>query len=151
MNRPWLKIIFVLSFLFIIIQFIPVDKKNPAIVSEIPAPVEVQKILQRSCYDCHSHQTIWPWYSHVAPLSWLIAHDVKEGRENLNFSVWSDSDQRKQIKIFEEIQEVIEKKEMPLTTYLWMHPDARLDINDQMILKAWLRSGQAESKNISVQ
>jgi len=151
MNRPWLKIIFVLSFLFIIIQFIPVDKKNPAIVSEIPAPVEIQKILQRSCYDCHSHQTVWPWYSHVAPVSWLIAHDVKEGRENLNFSVWSDTDQRKQIKIFEEIQEVIEKKEMPLTTYLWMHPDARLDINDQMILKAWLMSGQAESKNISVQ
>ena len=151
MNRPWLKIIFVLSILFIIIQFIPVDKKNPAIISEIPAPVEVQKILQRSCYDCHSHQTVWPWYSHVAPVSWLIAHDVKEGRENLNFSVWSDSDQRKQIKIFEEIQEVIEKKEMPLTTYLWMHPDARLDINDQMILKAWLMGGQTENKNISVQ
>ena len=151
MNRPWLKIIIVLAILLVIIQFIPVDKSNPAIVSEMPAPAEIQEILQRSCYDCHSYKTIWPWYSHIAPVSWLVAHDVKEGRENMNFSTWSQYDQRKQIKLFEEIQEVIEKGEMPLTPYLWMHPDARLDVNDQMILKAWLMGGQTENKNISVQ
>ena len=151
MNRPWLKIIIVLAILLIIIQFIPVDKSNPAIVSEMPAPAEIQEILQRSCYDCHSYKTIWPWYSHIAPISLLIAHDVKEGRENMNFSTWSQYDQRKQIKLFEEIQEVIEKGEMPLTPYLWMHPDARLDVNDQKLLKSWLEGAQTESKNISVQ
>lgn len=151
MKKPWLKIIIILAILLIIIQFIPVDKSNPATVSEMPAPVEVQKILQRSCYDCHSHQTIWPWYSHIAPASWFIVHDVKEGREHLNFSAWSQYDQRKQIKLFEEIQEMIEKEEMPLTQYVWMHPDAKLDINDQMILKAWLVGAQPESPNISGQ
>jgi hypothetical protein len=140
-----------MAILLIIIQFIPVEKSNPAIESEIPATAEVQKILSRSCYDCHSHQTVWPWYSQVAPVSWLIAHDVKEGREHLNFSVWSEFDWRKKVKIFEEIQEVIEKGEMPLTSYLWMHPNARLDINDQMILKSWLESAQIDSNNISVQ
>ncbi|OGB65490.1 MAG: hypothetical protein A2Y94_03665 [Caldithrix sp. RBG_13_44_9] len=69
----------------------------------------------------------------------------------MNFSAWSQYDQRKQIKLFEEIQEVIEKEEMPLKQYLWMHPDARLDINDQMIIKAWLSGAQPESPNISVQ
>lgn len=151
MKKPWLKIIIILAILLIIIQFIPVDKSNPATVSEMPAPVEVQKILQRSCYDCHSHQTIWPWYSHIAPASWFIVHDVKEGREHLNFSTWSQYDQRKQIKLFEEIQEMIEKEEMPLTQYVWMHPDAKLDINDQMILKTWLVGAQPESPIISGQ
>jgi hypothetical protein len=151
MKRSWFKIIIVLAFLLIIIQFIPVNKINPAIVSEMPAQVEVQKILQRSCFDCHSHETIWPWYSYIAPVSWLIAHDVKEGREHLNFSTWSQYDQQKQIKLFEEIKEVIEKEEMPLTQYLWMHPGARLDINDQMILNAWLVAAPAESPKISVQ
>ena len=151
MNRSWLKIIIVLAILLVIIQFIPVDKSNPAIVSEMPAPAEIQEILQRSCYDCHSYKTIWPWYSNIAPISLLIAHDVKEGRENMNFSTWSQYDQRKQIKLFEEIQEVIEKEEMPLTPYLWMHQDARLDINHQKLLKSWLEGVQTESKNISVQ
>lgn len=151
MKKSWQKIFIIMAILLIIIQFIPVDKSNPAIVSEMPAPVEVQKILQRSCYDCHSHQTVWPWYSQVAPVSWFIAHDVKEGREHLNFSVWSESDQRKMVKIIGEIQEVIEKEEMPLTPYLWMHQDARLDINDQKLLKSWLDGVQTESKNISAQ
>lgn len=138
MLKNWKFITIALVFIFLIIQFIPVDKNNPPTIGEITPPLEVKSILQRSCYDCHSHQTVWPWYSRIAPVSWLIAHDVKEGRDHLNFSTWSAYNQRQQLKLYEEIQEVIEKNEMPLKSYLWIHPSAKLTNADKRILKAWL-------------
>jgi len=63
----------------IVIQFVPVKKTNPPVTREITAPVEVKSILERSCYDCHSNQTVCPWYSHVALVSWMVASDVNEG------------------------------------------------------------------------
>jgi hypothetical protein len=149
MGKSWLKIIGVLAIMFIIIQFIPVEKSNPTIVSEIPSPAEVQKILKRSCYDCHSHQTVWPWYSHIAPVSWFIAHDVKEGRKHLNFSAWSQYDQRKQYRLYEEIQEVIAEEEMPLKPYIWLHPSAKLTEDDKMVIKEWLIGNRPESRDFS--
>ncbi len=138
MLKNWKFITIALVLIFLIIQFIPVDKSNPPTIGEITPPPEVKSILQRSCYDCHSHQTVWPWYSRMAPVSWMIAHDVKEGRDHLNFSTWSTYNQRQQLKLYEEIQEVIEKNEMPLKQYLWLHPPARLTDADKRILKAWL-------------
>lgn len=138
MLKNWRLIIIVLVIIILIIQFIPVEKSNPPTVGEVSVPPEVKNILQRSCYDCHSHQTVWPWYSRVAPISWMIAHDVKEGREHLNFSAWSNYNQRQLLKLYEEIQEVIEKNEMPLKSYLWLHPAARLTDEDKRMLKSWV-------------
>src|SRR5579885_1507659 len=71
-------------------QLVPVRIANPPSRGDVAAPPEVEQTLRRSCYDCHSNQTQWPWYTRIAPLSWLVAHDVNAGRRQINFSQWSD-------------------------------------------------------------
>ena len=97
-------------------------------------------MLKRACYDCHSHETIWPGYSRVAPVSWLLAWDVSEGREELNFSTWNRYSQKKRNKIIKEIWEEVEEKEMPPWFYLPLHPEARLSDHDRAVLQAWAMS-----------
>ena len=70
------------------IQFVPVVRENPPITAPLAAQAELAQVLERSCYDCHSNQTRWPWYASVAPVSWLVARDVDRGRHELNFSAW---------------------------------------------------------------
>jgi len=81
--RMMLRIIALLVVAFVFIQFIPVDKSNPPVIVDIPTPPEVKAILKRACYDCHSNETVWPWYSQIAPISWLLARDVHEGRTEI--------------------------------------------------------------------
>jgi hypothetical protein len=94
---------------------------------------QVGNILRRSCADCHSHETAWPWYSKISPFSWFVARHVVKGREKLNFSEWSGAlpDQ------LQEIADAIEKKKMPLSSYLWIHRDAGLSKADREVLLAW--------------
>ena len=96
------------------IQFVPVARTNPPVTGDIPAPPEIKTLLRNACYDCHSHETVWPWYSRVAPVSWLVAHDVEEGREHLNFSAWTDYKPLKQSVLLAGAAEEIEEGEMPL-------------------------------------
>lgn len=104
------------------IQFVPVDRTNPPIVDEVDwDSEETREIAKRACFDCHSNETIWPWYSYVAPLSFRIAHHVDHGREHLNFSDWTQPNES-----FDEIKEVMDEGEMPLWDYLLMHSDAKL-------------------------
>jgi hypothetical protein len=124
----------------IAVQLVPVERGNPAIETEIVVPVEVRAVLRESCYDCHSNETVWPWYSQVAPASWQVAHDVEEGREHLNFSTWNRYDEREQHHKVEEIWEEIEKGKMPLPKYLRLHPNARLTPEDLATLEGWVRS-----------
>ena len=83
--------------LFLAIQFVPVERTNPPVISDFRGPEEVKKILVRSCYDCHSNETKWPWYAKLAPGSWILAHDVSEGRFALNFSEWDDYEADEQV------------------------------------------------------
>ena len=93
----WLKIVLLfIGVLCIGIQFVPVQRTNPPITGEIKAPAEVMHILRKACYDCHSNETVWPWYSYIAPISWTVESDVKAGRSDLNFSEWSDYSPMKQ-------------------------------------------------------
>lgn len=105
---------------------------NPAASFEAvarPAP-ELADVLRRTCYDCHSNETRWPWYSRVSPVSWLIARDVRRGRARLNFSEWDRlSPQAAQHKLREACEEV-RAGEMPLALYRWIHPEARLSATD---------------------
>ena len=101
------------------------------------APPEVKAILKRSCYNCHSHETVWPWYSRIAPVSWLVASDVSEGRENMNFSKWGGYPAGKLNEILEDVREEVEEGEMPPWYYLLPHPEARLSSNDKAALRAW--------------
>lgn len=129
-----------LAALFVAIQAVPVDRSNPPIEQEVPASPEARAVLKRACYDCHSNEVRWPWYARVAPVSWLVARDVREGREDVNYSTWnrlSASDQREEL---EESWETVAEGEMPLWFYLPMHPEARLSDEDRAILREWSRA-----------
>lgn len=139
--------IVVLTIALVVIQFVPVDRTSPPVESEVPAPAEVRVVLRRACYDCHSNETVWPWYSGIAPVSWLVARDVHEGREELNFSTWNRLATKEQIKALHESWESVEEGEMPLWFYLPTHPEARLSAQDRSILRAWsLSRGGAASE-----
>lgn len=118
------------------------DHTNPPIQKE-PAwdSPETRALAKRACFDCHSNETVWPWYSHLAPVSWLVWNDVQEGREHLNFSEW-DREQRDA----DEAPEEVEEGAMPLPIYLRTHPEARLspEEKDALVrgLKASLKSGE---------
>lgn len=122
---------------FALIQLVPVDRSNPAVVADLQAPPEVTSVLRASCYDCHSNETRWPWYSRVAPASWLVAHDVEEGRSRLNFSLWGAYDGKRRQRLAEELWEEVEKGEMPLPLYLLAHPGARLSQDETEVLRRW--------------
>ena len=133
------NISFALLSLFAAAQLIQPHTANPpvsperSIWSDRTVDLRVRRILRRACADCHSHETAWPWYSRVSPVSWLLARHVVQGRTKLNFSDWSgaSSDQ------LEEIYDSVAKGKMPLAGYLLMHPDARLSAADKQILTAW--------------
>jgi hypothetical protein len=124
------SIIFGIIIIIIGIQFIPVERTNPEIKSEPEWYDEQTKVLaQRACFDCHSNETTWPWYSKIAPVSWLVAHDVNEGREHFNMSEYypgaDDAD---------EAASELEAGRMPLNIYEWMHPEAKLTDEEKEIL-----------------
>jgi heme-binding protein len=130
-------VIAVLVVVFVLIQFVPVDRSNPPVTADIPTPPDVKAILKRACYDCHSHETVWPWYSHVAPFSWAITRDVHEGRAELNFSTWDQYSTKEQVKKMKESWEEVQEGEMPPWYYLPVHRDASLSDTDRQVLRTW--------------
>lgn len=129
-------------FLFVVvvligIQFIEVDRTNPPVTAEIIVPQSLMKILETSCFDCHSNYTKWPWYSGIAPLSFLIAGHVNDGRKVLNFSDWEKYNPMQRIKLRAEIWEVVAEDEMPLKMYTYLHPKSILTPEQKKIVKKW--------------
>jgi hypothetical protein len=122
----------------VLIQLVPVDRALPPVESEVPADPETRALLARACFDCHSNQVVWPWYSRVAPISWLIARDVREGREELNFQTWSRYTAKRQRKLLKETLEEVDEGKMPLWFYLPLHPEARLSAADRDRLGRWV-------------
>ena len=135
------------------IQFRRPERSNPVsdpartLHAQGQVPPEVEAVLLRSCGDCHSNQTRWPWYSRVAPASWFLADHVNHGRQHLNFSEWAaptvhgrPSSQSSRLK---EICEQVEKGKMPLDSYLWIHRQARLSPQDAQTICSWTRTERA--------
>lgn len=129
------------------IQLVPVDRTNPPVETEVPATAEVRPVLRRGCYGCHSNETVWPWYSRVAPVSWLIAHDVHDGRKEMNLSTWNRYTAKQQIKKLTESWDEIAEGDMPPWYYVPLHPDARLSAHDQALLRAWSQSMGSQGSN----
>jgi hypothetical protein len=123
--------------LLAVAQLVRVDRTNPPVENDVPAPPDVKSALRRACYDCHSNETAWPWYSHVAPVSWLLAYDVAEGRKELNFSTWQRYDPARLRKKREEIVEMLDEGEMPPWYYSMVHPSARLADTEIRAIVAW--------------
>jgi hypothetical protein len=131
----------------IMIQLFRPDRTNPvsdpglAINNHLPVPPQVLAILERSCFDCHSNQTRWPWYSNIAPASWLVAKDVANGRKHLNFSEWGTYNQKRRASKLEDISDEVDRGDMPDSKYLLIHRDALLSAADKEALLSW--AGQA--------
>jgi hypothetical protein len=136
-SNTLLRLFLIAVVLVVIIQFIPVKRANPPVEADFDGPRDVATVLKNSCYDCHSNEARWPWYSRVAPASWLVAHDVKEARERMNFSLWGTYEASRQEKLAEEIWEEVEDGEMPLRKYLLAHPEARLSEDARESLSEW--------------
>jgi len=115
----------------------PVERTNPPVTGEIEAPENVMAILRTSCYDCHSNETRWPWYSYVAPVSWLVSDDVRVGRKHMNFSEWSSYNAKQKKHKRKKSGKLVESGEMPLWFYLPLHPEADLLPEDIQALLAW--------------
>ncbi len=122
------------------IQLVRPEKTNPPVTGDIETSPEVKSLLKRACYDCHSNETTWPWYSNVAPVSWVVAHHVDEGRRELNFSVWKSYEPKRQAHKLEETEEMIESGEMPLAGYAPMHPEAKLTDAEKKTLLEWAKT-----------
>ena len=109
------------------------DMTNPPVDAKLAADrflvidPEVGALLRTACYDCHSNETRWPWYAQVAPASWLLARDVKEGRNHLNFSTWGRYAEGRRLLALEDIAEEVAEERMPFPPYLLLHPEAKLD------------------------
>jgi hypothetical protein len=103
---------------------------------------KVAAVLRRACADCHSHETEWPWYSKISPISWMVARHVADGRAKLNLSNWTPSQDQ-----MEEILDSVEKTKMPLSSYYLMHPQARLSEADRAVLRAWVDGAPIVASN----
>jgi Haem-binding domain len=140
MQRWILLAVVVFLVILVVIQFIPVETTNPPVESDIPTSPAVKAVLRRACYDCHSNETVWPWYSRIAPVSWLIASDVREGRAELNFSLWNRYSTQQQVKKLKESWQEVSEGKMPPWYYLPVHRDARLSADDETLLEQWARA-----------
>jgi hypothetical protein len=134
----------VLAATMMLIQFLPSGLRNPPVTGDLNAPDAVAATLRRACYDCHSNETRWPWYSRIAPVSWLIARDLAHGRRELNFSEWSSYFPATRRRKLQWMERSIEDGKMPPASYLLMHPAARLDAEDKSALTNWIASALAE-------
>ncbi|MBL7862167.1 MAG: heme-binding domain-containing protein [Cyclobacteriaceae bacterium] len=141
--KRWHYILGGVGLLFLGIQLIPTDL--PPVVSDNPGDImrtslvnqDVAALLKTSCYSCHSNETTYPWYSHVAPASWLVARDVREGRDELNFSIWQDYDPDDILGILDDISVEVGEGRMPMKIYTFMHPSASLDDAQREKIVAW--------------
>ena len=134
-------VVFVVA--FAVAQFFRPDQTNPPIVqadtleAATQVPENVAQVLKRSCNDCHTNQTVYPWYSNITPFSWLLKNHIDEGRTKLNFSVWNTYDAKKKARKLDQICDQIIGGEMPLNQYLWIHRYAKLSDEDKKLLCDW--------------
>lgn len=146
MKKSVRRVLVALLAVLIVMQFIQPDKTNP----ESPAEAdflavhnvdgEVGGLIKRACYDCHSNNTRWPWYTSVAPFSYIIADHVEEGREHLNFSEWTSYSADKADHKLEECAEEVEHGEMPLSGYVALHSEADLSNEELEMLVDYFES-----------
>ncbi len=153
MRKAWI-IIVAFFVLLIVIQFFRPEKNvriaNPQndIVFSVEIPAKVKQKMVNACYDCHSDKTVYPFYNRVAPVSWILANHIKKGKEQLNFSAWATYDKKKQIKLLNEICEVVTSGEMPLKGYSMMHSKAVMNEREIADICSW--SEQAAETVLSI-
>jgi hypothetical protein len=142
-------VVIVVACLFVIAQFKRPAKTNPAIdpsqtlEAHVQMDPNVAAILDRSCYDCHSNKTRWPWYANVAPVSWFVIDHVNEGRDDLNFSEWGTYSRDEQQAQLGQLCDLVTEGWMPLSSYTPLHPSAKLSEEDKRLLCNWAATERA--------
>jgi len=132
----------------LLLQFVQIDIPKPPKATaqdEIKAPKEVMAILKKSCYDCHSNNTKYPWYSDIAPISWQVHSNIKNGRAWMNFSIWNKYDEKKKQKLYKGIVDALNIK-MPPAEYLLVHKESRLSPKERKLLQDWAKKHIKEDK-----
>lgn len=137
------RILIVLLIIFVLIQFIRPAKNQSTVVSsndistKYPVPDSVQQILKVACNDCHSNNTRYPWYAQIQPVGWWLSNHIKDGKRGLNFSEFTTYRIKKQFHRLDDINEMVKKNEMPLSSYTIIHKDAILTEQQKLILSNW--------------
>ena len=138
--KTFLNIVYWFLIVIALIQFIPVDRTNKPVdhkvnfVHVFQTPKNVQEVLKKACYDCHSNETVYPKYAYVAPISWSIKHHINEGREHFNFSEWGNFNQDLKKNMLENAAKSVKDYSMPMTAYLPQHPQANLTKAERVLL-----------------
>lgn len=144
------KVLIILLAAFIIIQFFPIDKVNPPVNSGMDfikiknTPENIATTLRASCYDCHSDETVYPWYANVQPFGWFLKDHIDEGRKKLNFSTFATYLPKRQAHKLAESAEMVENKEMPLDSYVIGHPEADLTAQQRVELVQYFQQIEKE-------
>ena len=152
MKKILKKIFLALAILLVLFQFYPRAKNNLngsetqhiSTVHKLPADVEA--LLKTSCYDCHSNNTVYPWYYNIQPVAWWLDDHIKDGKKDLNFSEFAGYRLSKQYKKLEQIDDLVNDNEMPLKSYTLIHTDAKLDDQQKLTITNWSKMLQAEMK-----
>jgi hypothetical protein len=150
------RILFILLIILVIVQFIqPAHNAGSAwastdITHAVSMPDTIRHILERSCFDCHSNHTIYPWYSKITPVNWWLNDHINEGKRELNFSIFDNYSYRKKLKKLDETAELVGKRSMPLDSYLWIHKDAKLSEGQVKLIVDWANAAQKEVLNDSL-
>jgi hypothetical protein len=149
MVRPWVRYAFlIVGVAFLVSQFFPVQRDNPPVdpaktlYATTPMPPEVHAIFEKSCRDCHSNETTWPWYSHLAPISWMVADDVHGGRRHFNISEWVKYPDEKKSRKLQDICEQVKSGEMPDTKYTLVHRGTSLNETQRATICSWTETAR---------
>ncbi|MEO7047023.1 MAG: heme-binding domain-containing protein [Ferruginibacter sp.] len=152
--RKFLKrLLILIVVLLVLIQFYPRATKNISetasandIITKYPVPDSVQAILKASCYDCHSNNTVYPWYSKLQPVSWWLNDHIVEGKKELNFSEFASYPLKRQYKKLKKINDEVKGGDMPLSSYTFIHRYAKLDDNQKSSIANWVNALQDTMK-----
>jgi Haem-binding domain len=137
------KVLIVIVIILIGIQYFTIDKTNPPadmkkdFITLTNPSGKIGNMIKSSCYDCHSHHTKYPWYSNVAPVSWLLKSHIDDARKHVNFSTWGDYNSKKQDHNLEECIEYVKNGEMPMKGYVMLHEEAEITHEQKMLLISW--------------
>ncbi|XZF16604.1 heme-binding domain-containing protein [Chitinophagaceae bacterium MMS25-I14] len=137
------KIFIAIIVVLVIIQFIRPARNisngaNPNdIAAHYTVPQNVQVVLQKACYDCHSNNTSYPWYTNIQPVGWWMQHHVNEGKQHLNFSEFASYNKKRKLKRLKDVSESVTEGWMPLDSYLWVHKEAKLTKEESQAIDSW--------------
>lgn len=145
MKRKYKIGLLVLLAALVVSQFVPIDRSVPEVSPEqdfltaVQAPPVMAKLIRSACYDCHSYETTYPWYANISPLSFWIQGHIKGGRQHLNFSEWTSYTSKKAAHKLEECFEEVEERHMPMKSFTWLHPEAKMEDAQVSALAQWFQ------------